>query len=100
MLDLAGLRAFIETAQPGDAAVYYSGLVTDENKSQADSHMRTAWAAYVTGMFELVQKRIAPDDFDWIIQRRRRKATLIEWCAGKNESWHHQVRRGFVQVAA
>jgi hypothetical protein len=59
-------------------AVYYSGFVTEENKFQAEPRLRAAWDAYATGWFDLTQKRIGRNDFDFIIQRRRRQAIISD----------------------
>lgn len=80
------LHRWLERAQPGDRAVYHTGLLAaDREKIFAGQRSifpcnnigLTAWSEYVKGTVELTQRKMPAGEFDYIITKRKYRRTIF-----------------------
>lgn len=78
-IDPQALTWFIASAKPGDRLEYHRGRL-DRDLSGLDRRSpmrivrRLAQKAQASELFDLIQQRHAPDDYSYLIRRRRRSS--------------------------
>jgi len=64
----AALQSWRDTASAGDRQIYYTGFLGRDGEYVLKE---IAGAAYVSGWFDLSQRRIGVDRYEYIIRRRQ-----------------------------
>lgn len=78
IVELIELAAFIQTAMPGESLAYFRGrldvTIAEEVTDRARDLRDMAFTAGKTGYFDLTQRRLAEDDYLYVIKRCHRRA--------------------------
>lgn len=79
MLDADDFRQWLRTAKPGERRPYFHGNLAKMRQDRAASERmltmlgmaKEAELAHQAGMVSLVQRRLGPDTFEYLAERRR-----------------------------